>query len=574
MKTLVSFFAIFLFSSGLFAQKFIQKWYIELPGLGTHASATAILATQDNQLLIAGPSRSNSSVGSTFYIKTDTSGTVTQSTFSDEQFFDTSQKAHKLIEDQDNNFVMTGSYSYHNSTYFTKLSQDGTIINTSIDGGQYNYQGGYDVIQTTDSGYLVSAQKEIYGVGMAIALRKLDVSGNFIWDTTLVHPADSTPIIGNFYRIAKIDDSTIVISGKCHFAPGSTEGLDVLLAKVRVWDDSIKLLNFKIFQQDGTDEQGYDILVLPDYQGYVICGIGANEANESFTDGIIIRTDTACNLVWKKSYTRTSLTSTIFLRMQLDSDENILVLARTQAGSSDVSLLKYSLQGNLLQKMDFDFGVNEIANDFALSQEGEIYVATGTYSLSAPKALLLKVKDICPVAHPEALLIDTILNPGDDVLVTVNNTNDAWEYKLIQINGESILGTTMGNGGTYDFTIASLTNSDVSEGLVVSVTEPGVDCVKYSDTLKVEFIDGIQIQHQNALAVNPNPFHDFIRINTKEGNQLSGIAVYTVNGQLVFKETASSNNRTVNLSQLPKGIYLLKASYQSGASVFKKLVKN
>jgi len=111
MKTLNSFFAIFFFSTGLFAQKFIQEWYVQLPGLAS-AEATAIMATSNDQLLMAGYSKTSSSLGTMFFMKTDTAGNVIRTTFSEEQFSDPSQFANLMIEDIDNNYVMIGYYSY------------------------------------------------------------------------------------------------------------------------------------------------------------------------------------------------------------------------------------------------------------------------------------------------------------------------------------------------------------------------------------------------------------------------------------------------------------------------------
>jgi len=574
MKTIVSFFAILLFSTGLFAQKFIQEWYVQLPGLAS-AQATAIMTTSNDQLFMAGYSNTNSSLGSMFFMKTDTAGNVIRTTFSEEQFSDTYQLANRLMEDIDNNYVMIGRYSYHNSTYFTKLSPDGNVISTHINGSQWGYQGGHDVLQTVDSGYLVSAQHETYGMGMCTALRKLDASGNFVWDTTFVFPEDSTPIVGNFARMAKIDDSTFVVTGMRDYVPGSLEDLDVLMAKIRVWDDSVKVLKLKIFQQDGTKEQGYDIKVLSDNEGYIICGYGPNENNPGATVGLIMRTDTAGNLVWKKTYTRDLYSNTSFIRILLDKDENILVLARTQAGSSDATLLKYSLDGELLQKEHFDYGVNETVYDFTIDQDGKIFVAAGTSGFGNRDALLLKVKDICPVSTPEAALNDTILQPGEDVITHVLNTNETWSYSLIQINGEITLGNYMGNGSTLDFTASGLTNDDVSQGLVVSVIEPGVDCIKYSDTLYLEFVDGIADWHQNTILISPNPFHDYVTISVynKEKQPVS-LSVFTLCGKLLLEDKSISTNATINLSMLPKGIYFIGLKDRSNKIVYHKVIKN
>jgi len=74
-------------------------------------------------------------------------------------------------------------------------------------------------------------------------------------------------------------------------------------------------------------------------------------------------------------------------------------------------------------------------------------------------------------------------------------------------------GTHSGNGEITDFNAAGLSNKDVSERLVVSVVEPGVDCIKYSDTLFPEFIDGIEDHFQNNLQELPNPFFNNVTIS-------------------------------------------------------------
>ena len=81
---------------------------------------------------------------------------------------------------------------------------------------------------------------------------------------------------------------------------------------------------------------------------------GYSNINSSVGSVFFMKTDTAGNLVWKETYSRQPYSNTSFIRMLQDKDENILVLARTSAGSNDVSLLKYSLDGECLQTEHFD----------------------------------------------------------------------------------------------------------------------------------------------------------------------------------------------------------------------------
>jgi hypothetical protein len=415
MKTLSAFLTIFLFSTGLFAQTFVQHYYKVLPGLGTKSQAQAIILTQDNNLFIAGPNNSSSASGNMYYIKTDTAGNVIQTTFSDAQFNDTYQTACRLMEDANSDFLMMGEYSYYHKTYFTRLSSAGAPLSTHVIGGQNTFQGGSDMVPMQDAGFLVASGFEVYNVDRALALRKLDTDGNFIWDTILTYPTPSSPkIYGNFDRMASIDDSTVVITGTRDYTSGSLQDLDMFLMKIRFWNDSVKILQFKIIEKPGTNEHGYDVLALPNNQGYIVCGDGANDNNNNYFDGIITRLDMAGNVVWKKTYTRAVNSYNRFMRVRLDNNGDIIVLARTNGGSDDVTLLKYSLNGVQLEVAFFDLNLqNETAFDMAIGPDNKIYVSAGTlYFGDEVKSLLLCVGNGTPASSPTVPVSDWALIMG------------------------------------------------------------------------------------------------------------------------------------------------------------------
>ncbi len=572
MKKQITLFILLVLTTGLFAQKFIEEWNIDYPVFENYGGINAIFPTTDGNLLTAGGCTINN-VGTMFFMKTDTAGNPIWITYAEDQFNSTGQFANRIIQDNESNYVIMGTYGYYHETYCTKLSPDGTILSTSVNGGQYDYQGGHDIVQTPDSGYLVSAQKENYGMGMCLAMRKLDTNGSFSWDTTFVHAEDSTAIIGNFGRMAKINDTTLVLTGTRDYVPGSAEDLDILQAKIRVFDDSAQLLRLTIYKLDDANEKGYDILVLPNDEGFIMCGEGENENNPNAKVGVIMRTDTAGNQIWKKTYTRNLNSNTTFIRVLLDDDKNLLVMARTSVGSNDVSLLKYSTDGALLQKIHLDNTWNETGYSMALDRDEKIYLGEWHSSYSNVSTAMYKVKDVCPLSTPKAMLNDTILQPGDDVVVHVQNTSDTWRYSLLQINGEVTLGNYMGNGETQDFIASGLTNQDVSEGLVVSVVEPGVDCIKYSDTLYPVFIDGIEDYSNIGFTVSPNPFHSRLTLAANNGQPFSSFSVFDVNGKLMKKQIVNSAHLTANLSFLPNGIYLIRVTFRGRKTSFSKIIK-
>jgi hypothetical protein len=277
--------------------------------------------------------------------------------------------------------------------------------------------------------------------------------------------------------------------------------------------------------------------------------------------------------MWRKTYARNINSFTSFLKIHLNADNDILVLAQTDGGSIDPTLLKYSLDGYLLQKTHFDELNNEPTYDFTIDQDGKIYILATTYHDMEIWASVLKVKDICPVNNPDVSLENDQPVLGDDIVVHVNNTKDVWQYSLILLKDSTVAGTHMGNNDTIDLTVAGLNNEDVSEGIVVSVIEPGVDCYKYSDTLFPQFIDGVDDYYQSSLQIIPNPAHDYITVTDTE-HQLSSLAIYSLNGKLILEKSLLSTQYSINLSDLPEGIYLLSITYRNRNIIYRKIVIN
>ena len=547
MKTLVTFFAIFLLSTGLFAQKFIQEWWRPLPNIPAYAEAKAIMTTNDNQLFIAGPTHENWENGNMFYSKTDTAGNLIWLTYADEQFESYYQCPYHLMTDIENNLIMIGTYPvvYNQVTYFTKLSPSGEILKATINGTQYGYQGGYDVEQTADRGFLVAAESRFYYSGQCLALRKLDNEGNFIWDTTFVD-ADTNFIKGIFYGMDKVDDSTFVLTGKKIYKTTGADETDILFAKVRVYDDSVQLMNLTIYEGEYNDV-GFDILTLPNNQGYIICGTGPNEKDPQHgTEGILLRVDTAGNMLWRKTYSRSLMSQNKFIKVHLDTNNDILVLAQTNGGSLDPSLLKYSLDGELLQKKHFDQGTNEPVYDFAVDHDGKIYILAVSSHDNQGWASVLKVKDICPVNNPEAAPENNQPVLGEDLVVHVEETHDVWQYSLVLLKDSTVLGTHMGNNGILDFTASGLNNEDVSEGIVVSVIEPNVDCYKNSDTLYPEFICPVVKPEVSLVNATPNYGEDIV-VQVANTNDAWKYNLIQVNGEITLVST-TGNGSTLELA--------------------------
>jgi len=569
MKKIFTIILLTTFSLSLFAQKFVKEWEIPLEGMfGERTGLSVITATPDNNLFIAGLG-TRTGYGNLYFMKLDTSGEEIFTTFAEEQYSNYRSVSHVIIDNQ-NNYVVIGYYDYYRKTYFTQLSEDGDILNTTTSGEQYGFREGFDIEQTVDSNYIVSSKYYDYYAHECLALRILDKTGDFILDT-IFRDANGEFIKGSFAGMAKIDDSTFVFTGYTDTLTSSGAKLDQMFAKVQLSNDTLYLLNLKEYPVEGTSESGNDILILPNEQGYIISGDAPNNNSTTSRAGTLTRIDTAGNIVWERTYARTSGGMTTFYRIHLDRDTNIVVLARTSGGSLDATLLKYSPNGDLLQKKHFDDGSNETPYDFIITESGKIYVTIWTGNSS----MLLKVKDICPLINPIASISDTLPKPGEDITVTIGNTNANWVYSLVQINGEETLDSQLGNGDNLSFTVSGLTNDDVSNGIVVSVIEPDVPCIKYSDTLHLAFYDGVDEWSYKHLLVVPNPFHNYITISAINVNELpNSVRVYNLDGQMLLEITDIASDKKIDLSTLAKGVYIIGLQAIDGHIIYKKMVKD
>lgn len=72
---------------------------------------------------------------------------------------------------------------------------------------------------------------------------------------------------------------------------------------------------------------------------------------------------------------------------------------------------------------------------------------------------------------------------------------------------------------------------------------------------------------QGKFSIYPNPVKDVVKVESTE--KIEKVALFSLDG----KKLVEQNHNVLNISNLPKGIYLLKADFTSGKSSTKKVVK-
>src|SRR5690606_17110786 len=75
-----------------------------------------------------------------------------------------------------------------------------------------------------------------------------------------------------------------------------------------------------------------------------------------------------------------------------------------------------------------------------------------------------------------------------------------------------------------------------------------------------------------SMSVYPNPAHDEIKLVLKGLNNISGTIVLTdITGKVMLQQEISAEETTINISDLPQGIYLVKYNDQNQSQTIKML---
>lgn len=80
------------------------------------------------------------------------------------------------------------------------------------------------------------------------------------------------------------------------------------------------------------------------------------------------------------------------------------------------------------------------------------------------------------------------------------------------------------------------------------------------------------LTNNSDLLIYPNPTSDYLKISYKKGT-ISNLKIYDIGGRMVIEKVSLSDNKSLNISQLQRGSYLVALTTDTGV-ITQKLIKN
>ncbi len=338
----------------------------------------SVQQTTDGGFIIAGTTHSFGAGSYDVYlVKTDSAGNLLwQKTFggSDNDF------GYSVQQTSDGGFIIAGETSSFGAgssdVYLVKTDSAGNLLWQKTFGGS-NWDSSYSVQQTSDGGFIIAGYTWSFGAGSGdVYLVKTDSAGSLLWQKTF---GGSDNDFG--HSVQQTSDGGFIIAGETGaFVTGSPEFYlyDVYLAKT---DSAGNLLWQKTFGGSG-DDSGYSVQQTSD-GGFIIAGYTWSFGAGS-SDVYLIKTDSAGNLLWQKTFGGSNRDSSY--SVQQTSDGGFIIAGYTMsfgAGSSDVYFIKTDSSGNSLWQKTFGGGNSDGGLSVQQTSDGGFIIAGSTSSFGA-----------------------------------------------------------------------------------------------------------------------------------------------------------------------------------------------
>jgi hypothetical protein len=340
---------------------YTSGWSKVYGGTGNDWAIGNNLQTSDGGYLISGYTSSYGAGGlDAWLIKTDIIGNVewniTYGGPLDDVFSD-------MIKSKDGGYALSGyTTSFGAGSYdfwLVKVNSTGAVQWSQTYGGTGSDQD-YAIFQTTDGGYALIGNTNSSGAGnFDFWLIKTDTTGNMQWNKTYGGTGAETGI-----AVVQNSDGGYAIAGRTtSYGAGGT---DAWLIKT---DTVGNMIWNKTYGGPGTEQA--NAMVQTSDGGYAMFSPTTSFAVGGGQDAWLIKTDTAGNMMWNKTYGGAGNEYAVYM---IQTSEGGYALTGAQnsfgAGGTDVFLIKTDASGNTMWNRTYGGPYNDEAYSMIQTNDG------------------------------------------------------------------------------------------------------------------------------------------------------------------------------------------------------------
>lgn len=433
--------------------------------------------------------------------------------------------------------------------------------------GGPDYDDGYEIHQTSDSGYII-LNTISSGAGWSdIWLLKTNVLGDTQWTKTY-----GCQYWDAGYAFEHTIDGGFIITG-CTELSGLS--MDVWLLKLNAQGDTLWT---KKYGGDNGDDIGWDVKQTAD-SGYIIVG-STGSYGAGYLDVWLLKTDAAGDTQWTKTFGGSSIEEGYSVNQTPDGGYFIAGVTKSYgAGQSDIWLIRTNDQGDTIWTKTYGGILEDWGSKAMPANDGSFIVVgnTNANGLVSSEIWLLKIDSIGDSLWTKTIG-DNTLNQAHSIKQTTDSgyiitgftgeTFAADGYLVKTDNSGNILWTKIIGSNEDDF--LNSTDQTFDNGYIIVgptyANDPGqsdVWLIKMEpDTLKIDESNNMRI-NSLSLDIFPNPVKKDCNIKYVLGHKgLVKISLYDIAGRLVSILANENQNSGVhfkqyNITNLPQGVYFI-----------------
>lgn len=490
---------------------------------------------------------------------------------------------YKIIGTFDGGFIACGYTNSETGTsddiLYVKLNSSGQKLWSKTFGGS-GKEHGQDIIETSDgftiAGYSTTPPAQYFD---ALVIHT-NLNGNVLWSKLV---GDSNYDDAN--AIKKLTDGGYIIGGQ---STNGNKGLDQYLIRLNSSGDTLWTKRFGTLGNDNIES----LVLLSD--GFVLTGNTSTPLTGD--DGYLVKTDLNGTLIWSKTFGGSDQDD--LHRVEKTTDGGFILSGTTSSygpANPNMWLLKTNSSGDSTWAKTFGGDNHDHGYSAVQTSDGGYIIAghTGSFGFNNEDGYVVKIgpdgTGINKLTYITAYSLNspTCSGASTQVRVTIRNFGNEAVSNIpvtVEITGsitQTLFATFVGPLAAQDLTTISFTPliNTISGGTYTFKCFTGISNDVYplrnsfTKAVTLSACTGIEdLQTQLGYSIYPNPSNGILVIDFNESYSKTKIELINITGTVV--ESFSINNtgdlrKSIDLSALSKGLYLLRVSTNEGFDVRK-----